>query len=74
MTQSKTIREWFEQCDEPWAKEALENSMDASVFGCHDVNEESLSSAIHGGFLWCLTPQGHTYWFDIVYDLQSKNQ
>jgi hypothetical protein len=54
----KTAKEWFEQLPEPYRTQALEN--------CTAKGEEdSLSEAIFGGFIWSLTPQGYGYWSDI---------
>lgn len=70
MTQEKTIREWFEQCDEPWAKVALMQTEANSM----DVERESLSLALRMAFHWASSPEGLDYWVDIYEDLQSKNQ
>jgi len=55
---SKTAKEWFEQLPEPYRRQAIEN--------CRAKGEEdSLSEAIFGGFVWTLTPQGDEYWRDV---------
>lgn len=69
MTQSKTIREWFEQCDEPWAKEALENT-DPQII---DMNVDTISSAVLYFNDWDKPHLKHNY-SRIYEDLQSKNQ
>lgn len=70
MSQEKTIREWFELCDEPWAKVALMQT----EADCVDTTRESLSLALRMAFHWASSPEGLDYWCNIYEDLQSKNQ
>ncbi len=60
----KHPRWWFDNyLPDPYRSQAIENHNNdpepRSEF------ENSLASAIHGGFVWNDTPQSHNYWADL---------
>lgn len=77
MTQYKTIREWFEQCDEPWAKEAINLTSERNKL----MKVDRLSRALRLAFVWELsgaehdTPESiYDRWDTIHKSLLDKNQ
>ncbi len=70
----KTIREHFEQLDEPYRTQAIENAGGVGTLLHEDrlhVQELSIIDALMGGFLWASTPQGHEYWNEL-YDYLNE--
>jgi hypothetical protein len=65
----KTIREHFEQLQEPFRSQALENlrRLPANI----NPDDESLSEALAAGFWWGDSPQGYQYWKDVYFSLKE---
>lgn len=66
----KTVKEWLEECTEPWAAKAikyLEEDKRALI-----VIASSLSAALRVGFNWWQTDEGYTFWYNIHFDLEQK--
>jgi hypothetical protein len=57
----KTVEEWFNDLEEPYKTQALENSIEKSL----KIIAESMSEALSSGFYWTDSPQGHEYWYNI---------
>lgn len=60
MNKMKTAREWFSELEEPYRSQAIKRI---------DKNNEyeSLRMALLCEFTWSETPQGHEYWYNLVY-------
>ena len=57
----KTVEEWFNDLEEPYKAQALENTGEKSL----KIIAESMSEALSSGFYWTDSPQGHQYWFNL---------
>jgi len=57
----KTIREWFNDLEEPYKTQALENTGEKSL----KIIAESMSEALSSAFYWADSYQGHQYWFNV---------
>lgn len=70
----KTIKQWFEECAEPWAQDALQYLEEYGQMA--DIETEYLSEAIGGGFLWSATKpgQGVTYWRSIYWKVKATEK
>ena len=60
----KTIKQWFEECAEPWAGKALKH---AQIEGDENLLVDCLSDAIKYGFKWYRTTEGFSFW-ENIYD------
>lgn len=60
----KTIREWFMELPTGLRERAIENTK------CPDKIRGSLQGAIHSGFIWNNTKEGHDFWSDIYNKLR----
>lgn len=67
----KTIREWFEELEEPYRTQAISNSKKFNPGGL-DLQDRSLSDALTSAFLWESTPEGHDYWHSLFLKLISE--
>lgn len=58
---TKTVEEWFNDLEEPYKTQALENTKDESL----KPIAGSMSEALLRAFYWTDSPQGHQYWFNL---------
>lgn len=65
----KTVKEWLEECTEPWAAKAL---YAMKKYGTASNNANSLSEALIYSFDWSETSEGHAFWYNIHLDLRKK--
>lgn len=65
----KIIKQWFEECTEPWAAKALEHTI---IEKGENLLANSLSKALELAFPWRFTEEGYTYWNNIHFDLWEK--
>lgn len=65
MIEYKTIEEWFNTLIEPIRTQALQNVGDAKV-----VKIKSMEYAFNY-FIWSSTPQGHTYWNNVYWNIKK---
>lgn len=64
----KPILDWYDQLPEPIRSQAIENyDEEGAISPVDGLNRASFSAAIHGGFSWYKTPEGHEYWANIFY-------
>lgn len=72
----KTIREWFEESNEPWAKEAINLTSEANK----SLEAESLSVALRKAFAWGKSgdaqydPENFERWYAIYKPLQRQSK
>jgi hypothetical protein len=57
----KTIEEWFNDLEEPYKTQALENSKKTNLTCVCKSMRESISCA----FLWDESREGREYWFNL---------
>lgn len=57
----KIVKEWFNDLEEPYKKQALENTVEKSL----KIIAESMTEALSSAFYWTDSPQGHDYWSNI---------
>lgn len=62
----KTAREWFAELPQPTREKALANTDKISLL----LKYKSLDEALDGSFYWHKSPEGDTFWENIV--LQSR--
>ena len=68
----KTVKEWLEECTEPWAAKALKNYQEqGEVASGFEV--DLLTKALVCAFNWSQTNEGYDFWYNIYYDLHEKN-
>lgn len=67
----KTVEQHLQQCDKPWAEKALKN-IESSDWKFDLV--ENLSDAINRGFSWSLSEEGHTFWYNIYFELVKEGK
>lgn len=63
---TKTIEEWFNELEEPYRTQAIENARNLNIDKdrLEDL-ADSMSDAIMIAFIWCHSPEGHEYWSDL---------
>lgn len=63
---TKTIEEWFNELEEPYRTQAIENTikLSNSEYTLKSF-ESSLSEALSASFVWEASPEGHEYWRDL---------
>lgn len=67
----KTFRELFEELDEPYRSQAIENAENNEI----DIDEAmtyNVRNALNAGFVWANTDQGHEYWSELDAKLICK--
>ena len=63
---TKTIEEWFNELEEPYRTQAIENTKKlAEESGRLYESTDSLSEALISAFIWETSPEGHKYWSDL---------
>ena len=70
----KTVKQWFLQAKQEgyqWADAAIQNSQN---FRPSEVYRGTLSHALHTGFAWDESPEGHRFWRDIYEALKEQDQ
>lgn len=67
MSNSKTIREWFDDLRPDIKKSALANT-DVERLSAKD---RSLHMAIEGAFIWSGSPEKHLFWANIYESIES---
>ena len=65
MNREKTIKEWFQDLEEPYRSQALNNCDPVFL----KLKKPSASDALLGGFTWINQPEGHDYWSKLHYTL-----
>ena len=66
----KTIKQWLEECTEPWAINAFKYTIEDGR--TLEFNAISLGEALLHAFNWSQTEEGYTYWFNIHFDLEQR--
>lgn len=66
MKETKTIREWLEELEEPYKSQAIQNAENESEYNDYlDEARDSLAGAVLGAFTWEYSPEGDKYWSDL---------
>lgn len=60
----KTIKEWFEELEEPYRSQALFNHI--KEHGGETDIVKNLEDALYSGFSWNDSPEGHNYWSELT--------
>jgi hypothetical protein len=68
-TKMKTIKEWFKTLPEPYASQAIANSLPGNL----EAKVSDLFIALSCGFKYRRSPQGFDYWKSFQDDLYFKN-
>lgn len=61
--------EWYKELPEPYRSQAIENHGPNFFGGKYAI---SIYEAIHSGFEWKHTPQGHEYWRVVLEKIRTN--
>ena len=67
----RTVKQHLQECAEPWAEKALKY-IESSGWKLDLV--ENLSDAVNRGFTWSSTEEGHTFCYNIYFELVEEGK
>ena len=70
-SQSKTVKEWLSELEEPQRSQALAN-METYCTMAGDLPAKSLYLALSSAFVWSQAPEGYEYWSSFCFTLSKK--
>jgi len=66
---SKTLKEWLSQLEEPYRTKALNH---CEAFGRLHDTARSIDMAVAFAFVWNKTPETFKYWHNLFYRLRKE--
>jgi len=66
---SKTLKEWLSQLEEPYRTKALNH---CEAFGRLNDTAKSIDMAVVFAFVWGDTPETFKYWYNLFYRLRKE--